>query len=113
MGKSITRDQYELAEEIVTGLDPVSSEGATQKDRLLELQLTMATTSINHEYAALEFDETDDHERREELMDYMADCRDKYLEAREELACYSPLKLESFEKDLFFQKKTTLTHYHA
>jgi hypothetical protein len=46
-------------------------------------------------------------------MDYMADCRDKYLEAREELACYSPLKLESFEKDLFFQKKTTLTHYHA
>jgi hypothetical protein len=53
MGKAITRDQYELAEEIVTGIDPVSLEGDNQKDRLLELQLTMATTSINHEYAAL------------------------------------------------------------
>lgn len=112
MAKKISLDEYEMAEEMIESINACPSEGH-KKDRLLELQLTMATTSINHEYAGMEFDETDDLERKEELLEYMAECRNKYLEAREELACYNPLKLEAFERDLAFQKKSTLVHYHA
>ncbi len=48
----------------------------------MELQLKMAACSINHEYARMEFDEVDDLGAREELLDYMHDCRNEYLQAR-------------------------------
>lgn len=93
--------------------EPIGGKPSGKKDPLLELQLAMATSSINHEYARMEFDETNDHERREELLHYMDDCREKYLDAREQLSTMSPQTLERFEKDLVFQKQTTLSQYHA
>lgn len=86
---------------------------AAKKNPVLELQLSMATNSINHEYARMEYDDTRDYERREELFHYMDNCREKYLEARAQLASLSPSTLGKFEADLVFQKETTLKQYRA
>ncbi len=82
-------------------------------DPILELQLSMATSSINHEYARIEFDETADSERREALLDYMDECRTKYVEARDKLSTMSPSIVDQFEMELVQQKKMTLSHFNA
>jgi len=83
------------------------------KNRLLELQLRMATSSINHEYARIEFDDTDDHHRREELLDFMNDCHAQYLDARSQLQIHNPSALEEFEADLIRQKQAAISQYSA
>ncbi len=121
MAKQLTADQFEGYEDRIAiqpdevSLDPNNAEKneSGSREHLLGLQLQMATTSVNHEYARMEFDETGDYERKEELMNYMTECRQKYDEARDELSCWNPLILEDFENDLKFQKMTTLKHYHA
>lgn len=85
----------------------------TGKDQLLELQMTMATSSINHEYARIEYEDSIDAERKDELAVFMEECHKKYTEAREKLAQQNPQVLESFEKDLAHQKQSTITHYNA
>jgi hypothetical protein len=85
----------------------------TGKDALLELQMAMATSSINHEYARIEYEDSMDAERKDELAQFMEDCHKKYSEAREKLARQNPLVLETFEKDLAHQKQSTITHYNA
>jgi len=84
-----------------------------KKKALLELQLTMATSSINHEYARREYDDTDCREQQEELLEYMQDCRIKYFEARDTLERFDPHALLDFEKDLLKQKMETMTEYNA
>jgi hypothetical protein len=83
------------------------------REHILNLQLVMATTSVNHEYARMEYEETKDIERKDELMIYMSECREKYDLARDELSCLNPLVLESFEAELAMQKRSTMVHYHA
>ena len=97
------------------GIVPVALPNATEdaQKRLLELQLKMATSSINHEYARLQFDEIDDRAERADLMDFMQDCHHQYHEARTELLAYDPYALADFEADLMRQKQTTITHYSA
>jgi len=87
----------------------------TDEDRkaLLELQLMMATCSINHEYARMEFDDTQNVERKEQLLEYMSECRVQYFEAREDLAGFDPYALVDFERDLMKQKQMMLAHYNA
>lgn len=85
----------------------------TGKDALLELQMAMATSSINHEYARIEYEDSIDAERKDELVQFMEDCHNKYIEAREKLAASNPQILETFEKDLAHQKQSTITHYNA
>lgn len=95
-------------------LEPVATAtGADSDNPVLQLQLTMATTSINHEYARMEYDESPDLEKREELLDFMNDCRNKYFDAREKLMTYNPDAVGQFEKDLLLQKKKTLNRYDA
>ena len=84
-----------------------------KKARLLELQLKMATSSINHEYARMEFDDTEDRERREDLLEFMDDCRCQYFEARVFLEAHDPYALEDFEADLLRQKQTAIAQYNA
>lgn len=120
MALLIKREEFEekklmledLSEDSLSLDDSLSAE-EVHDEKLLELQLTMATTSINHEYARKEFDDSHDYERKEELLNYMSDCRTKYFSARTELARFNPLVLETFERDLLLQKLTTITHYHA
>ena len=97
------------------GIVPVSLPNATEEaqKRLLELQLKMATSSINHEYARIQFDEIEDRGERWDLLDYMQDCHRQYSEARAELMAYDPYALADFEADLMRQKQTTIAHYNA
>lgn len=94
---------------------PLAPEAVSEEKRkaFLELQLQMATSSINHEYARLEFEDTDCHNKREDLLAYMNDCRIKYFEARETLERFDPHGLIEFEQDLMKQKQTTMTEYNA
>jgi|SRR3989338_6947232 len=80
---------------------------------VLQLQLSMATHSINHEYARMEYEDTFDHERQEQLLEYMDDCRSKYFEARDSLVQYDQSALQEFEKDLMEQKLRTLNRFNA
>ncbi len=93
----------------------VEEEGteAGGENPVLKLQLQMATNSINHEYARMEFEDTFDQDRQEELLDYMANCRDQYLQARESLVNYDPVAVAEFEADLLQQKMKTLNRFSA
>lgn len=87
-----------------------ANEGSKQ---LVELQLKMATCSINHEYARMEFDDISDGHKREELLDYMNECRQKYDEARTQLSSFNPFALAEFEADLMRQKQMMMGGYSA
>lgn len=114
MTKHLTKETFEDLEEMLPSLDSEKKMvEAGSHEHILNLQLAMATTSVNHEYARIEYEETGDMERKEELMYYMTECRDKYDEAREELSVTNPLVLESFEAELARQKQSTMVHYHA
>lgn len=89
------------------------SGGEPHQNPVLQLQMTMATNSINHEYARIEFDDTADQERREELLEFMALCRQKYFEARQSLEVHDPYALLEFEADLMRQKVETLGRFNA
>lgn len=109
------RGENEAGEGAVISINPLEVPGSDEgvKKGLLELQLKMATCSINHEYARMEFDDIDDRERREELLEYMNECRSQYLNARHELNAYDPYALAEFEADLLRQKQTTIAVFEA
>lgn len=112
----IKKRQKENLEELVI-VEPLSvsmSETSEESDAsVLKLQLAMATNSINHEYARMEFEDTLDVERKEELLHYMNDCREKYFEARESLQVFDSGAVQEFEADLLMQKRTTLNQFNA
>ena len=91
----------------------IESDQMEDSNKIVQLQLAMATSSINHEYARIEFDDTVDSERQEELLEFMNACRTKYFEARETLETYDPYALQEFEADLMQQKMETLQNYNA
>jgi len=100
------RDQKMIAILPITG---EATESSSLK-YLLDLQLKMATSSINHEYARLEYDDKGvAHERREELLEYMQNCHQVYCEAREKLQNFDPYALDEFERDLMLQKQQTFS----
>ena len=92
---------------------PLEDTSEQAHGRLVELQMRMATSSINHEYARLRFEDLRDVEDREDLLEYMHDCRREYFDARAALEVYDPYSLADFEADLMRQKQATLTHYSA
>jgi hypothetical protein len=116
MGNEYNDNNYEVENKVIISLDDLDEDVSVEElreEKLIELQLTMATTSINHEYARIEFDEVDDYPRREELLSYMSECRGKYLAARGQLENFNPAVLEDFERNLLLQKLATITNYHA
>lgn len=104
-----TREMWKTDDPAIN-ISPVANPKATDGVRkiLLDLQLRMATSSINHEYARMEFEDSDDIERRDELLEYMNECRREYFEARSGLCVHDPSALADFEVDLARQKIMTL-----
>lgn len=92
---------------------PIAHVSEEAKKQFLELQLKMATCSVNHEYARVEFDSVGDKTRRDELLEYMHECRSQYFEARQELSVYDPYAVADFEADLMRQKQMMLPVYQA
>lgn len=118
MNDIIFDEEAEQEEEVLSSplftVSPLVSAGQeSAKQAILDLQLKMATTSINHEYARLEFEDTSCTERKEDLLEYMNDCRREYFGARKALEERDPYVLCEFEKDLMIQKLQTLSHFQA
>jgi len=121
MAKYLTIEQFEgfddniisCVDEMSVGEDKQKAVPVGSREHILNLQLSMATSSVNHEYARIEYEESVNIDRKEELLHYMSECRQRYDEARDELSCVNPLILETFESDLAAQKRSTMVHYHA
>ena len=94
-------------------ISPIAADKPQKARVALDLQLKMVTSSVNHEYARKEYDDCGDRERKEELLDYMADCQNEYFIAREDLAQIDPYAVIDFEQDLLKQKQKTIGEYHA
>jgi len=112
------RDSQEKIEDSFMMIEPLAHSAVEHSsggndNPILQLQLTMATSSINHEYARIEFEDTQDHDRQEELLEYMSACRQKYFEAREQLVTHDPHAVQEFEADLLQQKLETLNRFNA
>lgn len=105
--------ETERADDVSISLLPISHANEEAKKGLLELQLKMATSSVNHEYARMEFDTVEDNTKREELLDYMNECRNQYFDARSKLSAHDPYAVADFEADLMRQKQIMLPVYQA
>lgn len=106
--------QIKVPEDTVINISPIPADAPEGlKKEVLELQLKMATSSINHEYARIEFEDVDDYERREELLQFMNECHSEYLNARVRLTNFDPQALADFEADLLRQKQFTLSGFAA
>lgn len=105
--------EREIVDEPAINVLPITHINEEAKKQFLELQLKMATCSVNHEYARMEFDTAGNRTRRDELLDYMHECRSQYFEARQELSIYDPYAVADFEADLMRQKQMMLPVYQA
>ena len=110
-----TAKKIDLSSNDTIGIKPFTdfTEDCQEVEEYLELQLKMATSSMNHEYARMEYDDTADRERKQELLDFMHDCRVQYFEARHTLERHNPYAVSDFEQDLMRQKQTIITQYNA
>lgn len=113
----MNRTKKEQIEETFLMVEPIAETAVEnaggEENPVLKLQLVMATNSINHEYARMEFEDTIDGERKEELLEYMNGCREQYFEARESLSHFDTHALVEFETDLLTQKSRTLNRFTA
>jgi hypothetical protein len=83
------------------------------RQRVLAIQMRMASSSMNHEYARLQYDEMRSPDRKEDLLEYMHDCRRQYYIDRAEFSGVDPYALADFEADLLRQKQFMMSRYQA
>lgn len=107
------QEPFVMVEPLAIEMAEETSQSEEGENPVLKLQLVMATNSINHEYARMEYEDTFDKDRQDELLEYMGSCRQQYLEARQNLSNYDPHSLNDFEADLLQQKMKTLNRFNA
>lgn len=90
-------------------------EGEAQETKSQDLQweMVMQNSSIGHEYARLELDQTDGLVARESLIEKMENYKRAYFLARRYLKKLNPLRLENVEADLIDQKSVLFGGFHA
>lgn len=76
---------------------------------LVNLQMVLATSSMNHEYARKAYEKTRSFARKQELLTQMSNLKNLYFAARNKLAVAHPERLETIERELNFQKQTVLS----
>lgn len=84
---------------------------ATEKSDLVNLQMIMATSSMNHEYTRKAYDQTRSYARKQELLVKMSNLKNLYFAARNKLAVHNPERLESIERELVYQKQSVLSEH--
>jgi hypothetical protein len=82
-----------------------------EKSDLVNLQMILATSSMNHEYARKAFEKTRSFARRQELLVKMANLKNMYFAARDRLATNHPDRVEAIERELSFQKQVVLSEH--
>jgi hypothetical protein len=82
-----------------------------EKTDLVNLQMILATSSMNHEYARKAFEKTRSFARRQELLVKMSNLKNMYFAARDRLSANHPDRVEAIEKELSFQKQVVLSEH--
>lgn len=109
---TIDRTEESLNQQSIS-ISPIAQDRPMRAKVALDLQLKMVTSSVNHEYARIEYDECSNTERKEDLIQYMGDCQKEYFDARKDLEEIDHYALIEFEKDLMMQKLRTIGEFHA
>ena len=78
---------------------------------LVNLQMVLVTSSMNHEYARKAYEESHSYATKQELLNSMTNFKEIYFTAREKIASANPELLPSIEEDLKFEKITALTEH--
>ncbi len=81
----------------------------SEKTDLVNLQMILATSSMNHEYTRKAFEKTRSFARKQELLAKMSNLKNLYFAARNKLAIHNPERLEAIERELSFQKQAVLS----
>lgn len=81
----------------------------SEKTDLVNLQMILATSSMNHEYTRKAFEKTRSFARKQELLAKMSNLKNLYFAARNKLAVHNPERLEAIERELSFQKQAVLS----
>ena len=84
---------------------------APKNSEIVDLQMKMAMTSVNHEYTRKAYDKTRSFMKRQELLLKMAELKQLYFSARDKLAALQPQCLETIENELAYQKQVVLADY--
>lgn len=82
-----------------------------EKPDLVNLQMVLATSSMNHEYVRKAYEKTRSFARRQELLVKMANLKNLYFAARTKLAVDHPERLDAIERELNFQKQAVLSEH--
>lgn len=76
---------------------------------LVNLQMVLVTSSMNHEYTRKALSKTRSYGKREDLLARMSHLKRLYFTARQRLAQLQPERLEALENELRLQKQTVLS----
>lgn len=96
---------------------PADSEGVTglmelarhERPDLVNLQMVLVTSSMNHEYARKALEKTHSYDKKQDLLERMNQLKSLYFSARDKLALTHPERLESLENELRLQKQMVLS----
>lgn len=78
---------------------------------LVNLQMMLVTSSMNHEYARKELEKTRSYEKGQQLLARMSHLKTLYFTARKRLSQSHPERLETLENELRQQKQTVLSEH--
>ncbi len=97
----------ELSEELNIPIKAPKEESS--KADVMNLQMLMVSSSMNHEYARKEYETTKSFSKKQELMIKMTSLKNLYFTARKKLADSSPERLTVLENELRVQKTQALS----
>lgn len=75
------------------------------KTDLMNLQMVLVTSSMNHEYARRAYEKTCLYDKKQALLERMMNFKTLYFSARDKLALFHPEKLDAIEHELRVQKQ--------
>lgn len=76
---------------------------------LINLQMVMVSSSMNHEYVRKEYESTKSYSKKQELMVKMTSLKNLYFTARKKMEEASPERLSVLEGELRVQKTQALS----
>lgn len=100
--KILTSNEYQY---------PQAASSNAEKVDLVNLQMVLATSSMNHEYMRKAYEKANSHAKKEELLNQMSNLKNVYFAARDKLALHHPERLEAIEKELNYQKQAVLSEH--
>jgi hypothetical protein len=87
----------------------LANPASQERSDLVNLQMILATSSMNHEYARKAYDKTRSFARRQELLVKMENLKNMYFAARTRLSENHPHRVEAIERELSYQKQAVLS----